>query len=131
MSNRDYRPGAHMALRELWEVCDTQLREAGNIETLPNGTVVREYVTPSGAEICRIDDTLSVSGDFVRHLGGGTVEETVTITFPEDIRDLADSNISVEWANQRKSGTNTIGVRHYREYASLMMGIVRPESVNA
>lgn len=131
MSTKQYRERAHTEMRELWEVCDTLLRAEGVLEKVPYGEKeLMRYETLGGAIIERMGDCLEITCDFEQDTNDGHVEETVTITFAPDIRDLADSKVSVEWHNSdtQHMGTNTIGVREYANYARLMSSVV-PEFV--
>jgi hypothetical protein len=117
------RDKAHLALRSLWEVADTALRTSIEVEeeTLPSGTLMKKMETEKGATIVRLGDLLLVNATFEKH---DDTQEEVRIMFPEDIRDLSESEVEIEWQNGQGSGVNTPPIKSYPEIARDLLALV-------
>ena len=118
------REEAHNAFRPLWITAHTALIEAGDLarqDTLPSGTEMRSYETIGGATITKLGDILLVNADFVKPDG---TEEEVRIQFPEDIRDLSEATVEIDWHNEDKSGSNTPPLRRFPELANSLLELM-------
>lgn len=113
------RAQAHDAMRGLWEAADRHVQATEPV--VRDGYTVRSFETEAGAQIMRIGDTLSVEADF--EIADG-ITEVVTLTFPEDIRDLSETRVEVDWETDEASGTNTPPLRDYPKLASEMLALL-------
>lgn len=121
---QEYRRKAHEALYPLWHACNELLISSGEGVSFTGGNMV-EHDTPDGATIRRIGDIVMVEADFVVFTkSGAEVLEEVTITFPEDIRDLADADIGRYVGTERGVTAGSVGVRNYPLYARSMLSLV-------
>lgn len=115
------RDPAHQAMRTLWEVVDKRLREPDVAERKIGSIVVREVETDSGARIRSFGGRLSVSAEFEKPDG---TDETLRVEFPDDIRDLSESEVRIGWSNESGSGTNTAPLRDFPKIAGEILVLV-------
>lgn len=115
------REAAHLALRNLWEVADERLRESDATERNHRGTIVREVETERGARVCLFGGVLSVRAEFEKSDG---TDETVEVWFADDIRDLSNSDIRIDWRTTSRAGTNTPPLRDVPALAKELEGLI-------
>jgi hypothetical protein len=119
----DSRQQAHLALRPLWEAADTRLRTAQDAVagTLPSGNTITSCQTDRGATITMLGDLLMVDAEFTKPDG---TDEAVRVMFPEDIRDLSETIVEVDWNNRDGSGTNTPPRSRYPQLARELLDLM-------
>lgn len=118
------REEAHDTLRPLWMAAHSALVDAGDLAkqvTLPSGTEMKSFETPRGATITRLGDILLLNAEFIKPDG---TEEEVRIQFPEDIRDLSESIVEIDWNNESGSGTSTPPRSRFPELAGNLLALL-------
>lgn len=134
MATKQYRSGAHDALRPLYLACVEELATNGVTCEMPGSrTTLTRCETLGGAIITRIDDIISVERVFFTITKKDKpAEERIEITFPSDMRDLADSRIDRTLIVNDGEGISggSVGLKRYSDYASCMLKAVRPVWVN-
>lgn len=120
----DYGPAAHDALRELWEVSDRLVREFGT--TTPYGLALRGDYEEGDPTIMRIGGSLVVFGEFQNYLNGVQVNEEFRVQFPEDLRDMLASEVTIDWYNTetQKSEINTVSRKNIPQIAGQLIGLI-------
>jgi hypothetical protein len=118
MSNT--REKAHLAMRNLWEAADSRLREGG-LDRNMGQTIVRALETEAGAKLRGIGGVVCVSAEFEKPDG---TTEIVEVTLPEDIRDLSESEVRIDWYNEKASGTNTPPLRDFPQIAQELQSLI-------
>jgi hypothetical protein len=118
------REKAHLALRPLWEAADIAIRTSGNTRevTLPSGQTMKSLDTENGATIVKLGDTLLVNALFEKSDG---TDEDIRIRFPEDTRDLSESEVEIEWSNSEDVGVETPPLKRYPELAKDLLGLIQ------
>ena len=116
----DSRSTAHEALRQLWEVADKRLSEPDVTERNLGRFIVREVETTLGAKTQSLAGHLSVSAEFEKPDGS---DEVINVTFPEDIRDLSESEVRIDWYNDEGMGTNTPPLRDFPKIAQELLAL--------
>ncbi len=118
------REEAHNALHPLWMSAHTALLDAKDLArevTLPSGKEMKSFETHRGATITRLGDMLLVNAAFVKLDG---TEEEVRIQFPEDIRDLSEAIVEIDWQNESGSGTTTPPRSRFPELTSDFLALL-------
>lgn len=116
----DTREKAHLAMRNLWEAADTRLREGG-LDWNRGQVAVRATETEKGAKLMKIGGIICVSAEFEKPDG---TEEVIEVTLPEDIRDLSESEVRIDWYAQDRTGTNTPALREFPRIAQELQSLI-------
>ncbi|GEM_PF-6596948 len=115
------RQDAHLAIRELWEVANKRLQEP-DAETKKLGeTAIREVETEGGATITEMTGRLIVRAAFEKP--DGTCED-IEVDMPEDIRDLSESEVWIDWSRGEAMGTYTPPIRQFPALARELQALI-------
>ena len=125
-----------LAMRQLWEECDTYLREAiARDEVIPiqdlRLDITKSRVeTPGGLSIVRFGDLLEVSADFEEHNNGRTFDATYEVDFPADIRELPTVYrflfLPARAGRGERCQTETVARKKFPQVARRLGALVRP-----
>ena len=117
----DSRDAAHQSMRKLWEAVEKRLREPDVVERTVGNIVVREVETDLGAKLCSYAGAVSVKAEFEKPDG---TDETFEVDFAEDIRDLSESEVRIDWIKHDGAGTNTPPLRDFPGIAKELLALV-------
>jgi hypothetical protein len=120
----DHSSAAQYALRELWEVSDRVVREFGT--TTPYGLTLKGDYEEGDPTIMRAGGSLIVFGEFQNHLNGIEVNEEFRVQFPEDLRDMLASEVTIDWYNTetQKSGINTVSRKEIPQVTGKLIELI-------
>jgi hypothetical protein len=117
----DPREAAHTAMRELWGKANSRLKEDDVNVWYSGGGEYRFVETERGASISQICGMLSLSAEFEKPNG---TQETIHVDFPDDIRDLSEAVVLIDWVTADRKGTNTPPLRDYPRIADELIALV-------
>jgi hypothetical protein len=118
----DTREQAHLAMRNLWEAANNRLQEGG-LDWNSGRVAVRATETEKGAKLMAIGGAVCVSAEFEKPDG---TTEIIEVNLPEDIRDLSESVVRVDWYSEYKdkAGTNTPALREFPQIAQELQSLI-------
>lgn len=112
---------AHIAMRELWGKADKRLQQPDAIDRLLETITIREVETELGLKISSYGGYLMLCADFEKPDG---TDETIEVTFPQDIRDLSHTMIHVNWSNETGAGSNTPPMREFPKIVQELLVLI-------
>jgi hypothetical protein len=125
-----------IAMQHLWDRSNAYLQEnatARDVDIYDTQTQqfevkhVKSALTPAGLTIERVDDSLSVSAEFVRY-GSFTTEFTLAVEFSDDLRQLP--TVTQHWQTvdspDFRSGVSTVPRSDFHESAEDLISLIDP-----
>lgn len=114
------RQQAHLAMRRLWEAANNRLQEGG-LDWNQGNIPIRATETEKGAELMAYGGTICITAEFER--GDGTLE-IINVDLPEDIRDLSETEVRIDWYGETRSGSNTPPLRDFPQIAQELQALI-------